>query len=150
MDEIDVRMLELLQQDGRMTLMELSKRLSLSRPSVSERLQRLKERGVIERFAAQVSPAKIGRGILVFMLISHLQVSCRKFEQVLAEDEDIAEAHRVTGEHSYVVKAAVADMEALERLVDRLIPYGRVNTSVVLSTAVSRRVLKPPVPGQER
>lgn len=55
MDEIDVSLLELLQKDGRITISELSKKLALSRPSISERMYRLQEKGIIEGFSARVS-----------------------------------------------------------------------------------------------
>ena len=61
MDKTDIQLLKILQQDGRITLSDLSKELSLSRPSVSERLTRLIEQGIIDKFAAKVLPSSVGR-----------------------------------------------------------------------------------------
>ncbi len=143
-DQIDVRILELLQEDGRITVSELSKALNLSRPSVAERLHRMEERNVIAGFTARVSPFGVGRDVLVIMEIGQLNVACHKFEDFIASDPDVIECHRVTGAVSYIMKAAVASMTQLEVLVDRLIPFGRVSASVILSSPVKFRPMLPP------
>jgi Lrp/AsnC family transcriptional regulator, leucine-responsive regulatory protein len=146
MDEIDVRLLKHLQENARITVSQLSQILNLSRPSVTERLRRLEEREIILGFTARVSPAGVGRNVLVIIEIGQLNVACHKFESFVAADPDILECHRVTGTFSYMMKAAVPSMAHLELLVDRLIPFGRVTTSVVLSTPVAFR---PIVPAQD-
>lgn len=143
MDEIDLQMLELLQQDGRMTVSVLSQKLALSRPSVSERLHRLQESGVIKGFTARVAPAAVGRTILLFIQISQLRVSPADFEQFIDRTPHVLECHRVTGTVSYFIKAAVASMGSLQAFVDQLIPFGSINTSIVLSTPVEHPIILP-------
>jgi Lrp/AsnC family leucine-responsive transcriptional regulator len=143
MDEIDGKLLELLQEDARITIIELSKKLNLSRPSVNERLRRLQENGVIQGFTARVSAEAIGKGTIVIIQIGNLKIECSRFEELIKEETDILECHRVTGTNSYFLKAAVATMKDLEALVDRLIPYGQLNTSVVLSSPILSRPLLP-------
>ncbi|MFC5467477.1 Lrp/AsnC family transcriptional regulator [Cohnella suwonensis] len=143
MDQLDIALLRALQEDGRMTVSELSKRLSLSRPSVSERLLRLQERGIILGFHARVSPAAIGRNIQLIIQISDLKIAPQDFEHRIADDADILECHRVTGLASHVLKAAVTGMDALTKLVERLMPYGTVNTSVILASPVNNRMVLP-------
>lgn len=126
-----------------MTVSELSKRLSLSRPSLSERLLRLQEREVITGFSAKVSPAAVGRGTLLMIQISDLKVSAQEFEQRITEDPDVLECHRVTGPIGYILKAAVEGMDGLRLMVDRLMVFGNVNTSVVLTSPVSDRHILP-------
>ncbi len=145
MDSIDTKILELLQSDGRISVSDLSKALNLSRPSVAERLRRLEDRHVIEGFTTRVSPAAVGRDVLVIIEIGQLTVACHTFEESIVQDPDVLECHRVTGSVSYIIKAAVASMAHLETLVDRLIPFGRLNTSVVLSSPVASRPVLPPL-----
>ncbi|HZG79757.1 MAG TPA: Lrp/AsnC family transcriptional regulator [Brevibacillus sp.] len=145
MDQTDIRLLELLQLEGRISISDLSKKLSLSRPSISERLNRLEEKEVIEGFSARVSPKAIGRDVLVFIQLSQLRIhSYSDFEKSIQENPDIIECHRLTGEVSYLLKAAVTGMEHLSQLIDSLLPYGNVNTSLVLSSPVSFRCITPP------
>ncbi|TRZ38039.1 Lrp/AsnC family transcriptional regulator [Niallia circulans] len=143
MDKVDVQLLKLLQEDGRITVSDLSKQLSLSRPSVSERLLRLQERGIILEFSARVSPAKLGRETLLFIQISELKEEPHAFEEFIKHEQDILECHRVTGPISYTIKAAVSGIDGMRQLVDRLIPFGTINTSVVLASPVPFRHLMP-------
>ncbi|MFB5195373.1 Lrp/AsnC family transcriptional regulator [Neobacillus sp. KR4-4] len=144
MDQLDIRLLELLQMDGRITLSELSKKLSLSRPSITERLKRLQDREIIEGFSARVSLEAIGRDVIVYIQVSELKLlSYTEFEKRIIDDPDIIECHRLTGSVSYLLKAAVTGMDHLSKLIDRLAPYGNVNTSIVLSSPVSFRCITP-------
>lgn len=148
MDHIDMQLLRLLQEDGRMTVSELSKQMALSRPSVTERLHRLQEKGIIEGFTAKVSPAAVGRGILLIIQISDLKVSPVEWESMIATEKDVIECHRVTGHIGYVIKAAVQGMDELRQLVDRLMNYSYVNTSIVLTSPVPHRAILPEVPAE--
>ncbi|MFD2611720.1 Lrp/AsnC family transcriptional regulator [Paenibacillus gansuensis] len=143
MDATDLQLLLLLQKDGRMTVSELSKQLRLSRPSVTERLHRLQERGIIEGFTATVSPDAVGRGTLLFIQISELKVTPLVFEKAAASLPVVLECHRVTGHIGYILKAAVAGMEELRILVERLMPYGTLQTSIVLASPVGARPVVP-------
>lgn len=143
MDGIDRKLLELLQKNSRMTISDLSAELSLSRPSITERVQRLQERGVIEEFTTRVSLAGVGREILLIIQVSALKVSIAEFEDMVKKQEEIIECHRVTGEVSYFIKAAVSNMNNMRVLIDQLIPYGQINTSTVLASPVSYRYIVP-------
>ncbi|WP_088104539.1 Lrp/AsnC family transcriptional regulator [Halalkalibacter urbisdiaboli] len=143
MDEIDKKLLMLLQQNARMTISDLSQAIALSRPSISERLLRLQEKGIIEEYTARISLPKVGREIMLIIQVSALKVSLQEFEQCVQNEEDIIECHRVTGEVSYFLKAAVADMTRMRELIDKLIPYGTINTSTVIGSPVSHRYILP-------
>ncbi|AEI44845.1 Lrp/AsnC family transcriptional regulator [Paenibacillus mucilaginosus] len=143
MDAIDIALLKWLQEDGRMTVSELSKKLSLSRPSISERLLRLQEKGVIEGFSAKVSPAAVGRSTVLMIQMSELKLSYHDFEQKMIADPDIIECHRVTGTVDYIMKAAVGGVDGLSLLVERLMLYGSPHTSVIIGSPVAGRPILP-------
>lgn len=142
-DEVDMHMLCILQKDGRITLSELSKRLNLSRPSVTERLNRLREHGVIEGIGARLSFSKVGRSISAFIQLSDVKVAYQTFEEFAEEQDKILECHRITGAISYMMKVAVKDMEELDQLVDQLVIYGTVNTSIILKSPVAHKTVTP-------
>lgn len=144
MDQIDIRLLEILQMDGRISISELSKKLSLSRPSITERLKRLQEKEIIEGFNARISPKAIGLDVIVYIQVSEIKIfSYLEFEKWIMREPDIIECHRLTGSVSYLLKAAVTGMDHLSKLIDRLTPYGSLNTSIVLSSPVSFRCITP-------
>lgn len=143
MDKLDIDLLKLLQENARITISELSKKIALSRPSITERILRLQEKGIIEEFTARVSLTAINRATILFIQLSSLKVSNNEFEQMIKEDGDVLECHRVTGNTSYFIKAAVKDMSNMKLLIDRLMPYGDINTTIVLESPVPYRHMVP-------
>ncbi|ABK85861.1 AsnC family transcriptional regulator [Bacillus thuringiensis] len=139
MDEIDKKITLLLQEDARMTITEMTEHLHLSRPSVTERLKRLQDAGIIEKYTARISLDIIGKSIQAFLRIENLKVPCKKFEEKIYEEQRILECHRVTGESSYYLKVAVHSMKELEELIDIVIPFGTVKTSMILSSPIPYR-----------
>lgn len=142
-DQLDVHLLTLLQQDGRSSISELSKKMALSRPSVAERLKRLQEKGIIEGFYARVPPAAVGRKLLVMIELSEIRAPLNEIERFLADEPDVIECHRATGHVHYYIKAALNGMDELTGLIERLVPYGNTRTSILLSTPIERRVILP-------
>ncbi|MBW8351264.1 Lrp/AsnC family transcriptional regulator [Bacillus sp. IITD106] len=143
MDQIDIDMIRLLQEDGRISISELSKKLALSRPSVSERLKRLQEKGIIEGFFALVPPAAVGKKLLVMIEFSELRVSLEEFERMIANEPDVIECHRATGHVHYYIKAALNGTDELTRLIENFIPFGSTRTSILLGSPIDRRVILP-------
>jgi Lrp/AsnC family leucine-responsive transcriptional regulator len=143
LDKLDIDLLKILQENARITISELSKKIALSRPSITERIIRLQEKGIIEEFTARVSLEAINRATILFIQLSSLKVSNIEFELMIKEDHDVLECHRVTGNTSYFIKAAVKDMSSMKLLIDRLMPYGDINTTIVLESPVPYRHLIP-------
>ncbi|MBE7098699.1 Lrp/AsnC family transcriptional regulator [Bacillus cereus] len=139
MDEIDKKITLLLQEDARMTITEMTEHLHLSRPSVTERLKRLQDTGILEKYTARISLDAVGKSIQVFLRIENLKIPCKKFEEKIYTEYRILECHRVTGESSYYLRVAVHSMKELEELIDIVIPFGTVKTSMILSSPIPYR-----------
>ncbi|EMA6342894.1 Lrp/AsnC family transcriptional regulator [Bacillus cytotoxicus] len=139
MDEIDKKIILLLQEDARMTVTEMTEHLHLSRPSITERLKRLHDAGIIEKYTARISPEAVGKPIQAFLRIESLKIPCKHFEKIIYEEHQILECHRVTGESCYYLKVAVCSMKELEALIDIVIPFGTVKTSMILSSPIPYR-----------
>jgi Lrp/AsnC family leucine-responsive transcriptional regulator len=136
-DQIDWKLIEALQTDGRASFAELGRQVSLSPPAVAERVRRLELAGVITGYRATVDPARLGLDMQAWIRIV---VSGPEYELVgsrLKEVPEVVECHRVTGTDSYVVKAVVRSVAHLEDLTGRIMPHaGSTITSIVLSTPV--------------
>ncbi|WP_313237937.1 Lrp/AsnC family transcriptional regulator [Sporosarcina ureae] len=143
MNKTDITLLKLLQENSRVTISDLSKQLSLSRPSVSERLLRLQEKGIIEEFTARVSLQALGLDTLLFIQVSELKKRPNEFEEQIKEENSILECHRVTGTTNYILKAATSSMAKMSELIDRLIPFGTLTTSIVLSSPIPYKIILP-------
>lgn len=145
-DEIDVKILELLQARGRMKRNRIADEVGLSVPSVSERMRKLEERGVITGFHAVVNPKRLGVDITAFIRVtvdgsSHYGA----FVEAAAALDEVLEVHSVTGEGSHILKVRTRNTTTLERLLSQIQSLPAVHgtsTSIVLSTFKETRQLQ--------
>jgi Lrp/AsnC family leucine-responsive transcriptional regulator len=145
-DLIDARLLTALTSDGRMPLAELARQVGLSPPSVAERVRRLEEAGVIEGYTIRLNPKALGLPLTAWLRIRPMPGQLRTVAELLQQQPAIVECDRITGEDCFIARAHLPSVEALERLIDAIIPYAMTNTSIVQSSPVTRRM--PPLPGR--
>jgi Lrp/AsnC family leucine-responsive transcriptional regulator len=145
LDRIDLRLLELLQADGRRPYAELGAMVGISGPSAHERVKKLEARGVIQGYSAQVAPDALGYGILAFTWLTQAPgTGAHNLKADLAAIAEIEECHYIAGEADYLLKIRVRDTLDLERVIHRLQVNPDVfstETVVVLSSAFERRPL---------
>jgi Lrp/AsnC family transcriptional regulator, leucine-responsive regulatory protein len=145
LDDLDWRILEGLQENARITFSELGRRVSLTPPAVAERVRRMEDSGVITGYRVELDHARVGLPILAFVRLRAAgDIKCLELGERTKDIPEILECHRVTGEDSYIVKAAVRSVEHLERLVDALMPYAETVTSLVFSSPVTGRTIQAP------
>ncbi|MEM9945987.1 MAG: Lrp/AsnC family transcriptional regulator [Cyanobacteria bacterium P01_D01_bin.36] len=147
LDAVDVQLLRILHTDARTSIAELARALSMSAPSVSERLRRLKESGVIQSFTVEVDPSLLGYELAFYIRVSPLPGQLSKVVSVITEIQEIVECDRITGDDCFIAKAYVRSTNELEDVINRLIPYAKTNTSLVQSSPVNRRL--PPFPEEK-
>ena len=143
LDSVDARILSALAGDARMSVAELARSVSLSAPSVAERVRRLEESGVIEGYAASIDPRALGLTVAAWLRVRPVPGELNTVANILRTMPEIVECDRVTGEDCFVARAHVRSIEDLERLIDRIIPHAMTTTSVIQSTLVKRR--QPPI-----
>lgn len=139
MDAIDRVILSVLQEDCRTTVLQISKKVKLSSPSVCERLKKLHNRGFIKKYVAILDERKLGKHTTAFI---HVSIKYPKyfpgFISKIRELPEILECHRITGNHACLLKARVEDTEALDRLLTEKIGeiegVTNATTEMVLST----------------
>ncbi|AUN12902.1 AsnC/Lrp family transcriptional regulator [[Clostridium] sordellii] len=139
MDITDCRIIELLQEDGRISMKDLGKIVGLTSPAVSERVKRLEESGVIQGYKAIVNPDKLGRVIKSFINISLPSENYNNFIEYAKGDNRIVECHHITGDDCLLLKVIVKDMYELEQVIDHIKQVGRTKTSVILSTIIESK-----------
>lgn len=144
-DSIDERILAELQANGRLTMKSLAERVGLSSPAMIERVRRLEDRGVIAGYRAIVAPEALGRPVAASIAATVQRGMNDGFLEVVKSDPGVVECHRVTGGATHLLRVQVADMAALEELVDVLSDAGATcETSIVLSSPVPWREVTPP------
>lgn len=140
LDSIDIELLRILHRDARASIADLARALSMSAPSISERLRRLRESGVIQGFTIEVDPTLLGYELAFYIRISPLPGQLSKAVSVIHQIDEIVECDRITGDDCFIAKAYVRDAQEIEAVIDRLIPYAKTNTSLVQSSPVHRRL----------
>jgi Lrp/AsnC family transcriptional regulator, leucine-responsive regulatory protein len=139
LDAVNLRLLEELQADGRLTVAELGRRVSMSPPAVAERVQRLERAGVITGYHAEIDPAAVGYSIAAVVRIRPAPGQLVKIPEIARATPEVSECHRITGEDCYLLKVHLRSIGELEELLDRFTPYGQTTTSIVHSSPVARR-----------
>jgi Lrp/AsnC family leucine-responsive transcriptional regulator len=118
LDAIDIRILNLLQEDGRLSVRELAKKAGLSPTPVHERLKKLESSGIIDHYAAVINTGKIGQMIVFFVNIVLKEHSTRlggEFIREITAFPEVVEFHVIGGEHDFMIKVIVPDMAAYRR-----------------------------------
>ncbi|GGE18960.1 AsnC family transcriptional regulator [Aureimonas endophytica] len=138
LDDKDVAILEILQEDGRIALSELGRRIGLSQPAMSERVRRLEDCGIIAGYGARIDREALGLGMTAIIRLKtaheHIRACLKQFEDL----PFIREVDRVTGEDCFVLKAIVPKPADLAKIVDAIGRFGPVTTSVVLKSEPAR------------
>lgn len=152
MDAVDRQLIQALRENGRASYAELGRLVGLSGPSVTDRINRLEQAGVITGYRATVDPTSLGLGVtaLVGLQLSdaadHEDVAGR-----LRDLDEIEDCWFIAGDDSYMLKVRVGDVDGLERTIRRLsgtAGVARTRTTVVLSTKWENRVGGLPGPVQ--
>jgi len=120
LDVIDIRILNELQNDSAHSNVELAKRVHLSPSPCLMRVKALKDKGVIRNYVALADPKLLGLGLNVFISISLKEQSKKAlgdFEQRISEHDEVMECYLMTGDSDYLIRVAVADMDALEKFI---------------------------------
>ena len=137
-DAIDAQILHLLQTDGRVKRTDIAEAVGLSIPSVSDRMRKLTERGVLNGTHATLAAKRIGWDVTAFVFVQSTGSDhYPEFIETVTAMDEVQELHSVTGDGSHVLKVRVRNTTGLERLLARLqaVPGVRgTRTSLVLST----------------
>jgi Lrp/AsnC family transcriptional regulator, leucine-responsive regulatory protein len=141
LDAVNRRLLSELQDDARLTLAELGRRIGLSPPAVAERLQRLEGEGVITGYRAMVDPRAAGLSLSAVLRIRPAPRELAKVADLARRTPEVAECNRITGEDCYLMKLHVRDVEHLEEVIDGFAVYGQTTTSIMQSSPVPLRGL---------
>ena len=120
LDSVDIKILELLQKNARLTIKEIAGQLNLSTTPIFDRMKRLEKEKVIDRYVALVNPAKIGKPLIAFVHISlkeHARPEVEKFVEQVIQFKEVLECYHVTGDADFVLKVALSNIEAYNQFV---------------------------------
>ena len=141
-DNFDQKILQLLQQDARISHAEVGRQIHLSQPAVSERIKRLEATGVIRGYRADINPKALGYQITAMIRISTQQG--RPYSEFVARCPEVIDCYTVTGEDGAVMRVLATDVEHLQRVINELNAFGSTSTAIVLTTHVVGKPISAP------
>ena len=140
LDPTDIAIVEAMQENGRIGISELGRRVGLSQPATSERVKRLEERGIIAGYTAVIDPAALGLGMMAIIRVRTTHEHIRPCLKQFAEMPEITEVHRLTGEDCFILKVVVPSPAHLETIVDAVARHGAVTTALVLRSETPKPI----------
>lgn len=142
LDSMDAAILRELCADARIPRAELSRRVGLSAPSVADRIRRLEDVGIISGYGARIDPARLGYGLTILIRARPLPGEMANMIEAIQDTPQIVTCDRVSGEDCFVARAHVRDVAEMEAVIDRIVPFGATNSSIVQSSPVGERLVK--------
>jgi DNA-binding Lrp family transcriptional regulator len=141
-DDIDVRILSLLQDNGRMTNVELAERVGLTAPPCLRRVRALEQQGAISGYHAALDPAALGYNLTVFAMVSlksQAESDLRAFEQLVADIPEVRECHMLNGEIDFILKIVAPDLQSFQQILTTKLTTApnveHVKTSLTIRTS---------------
>ena len=141
-DDIDIRILALLQDNGRMTNVDLAARVGLTAPPCLRRVRSLEQAGVIRGYHARLDPAALGYGITVFAMVSlksQAESDLQAFQQLVAEIPEVRECHMLNGEIDFILKIVAPDLQSFQQILTTKLTTApnveHVKTSLTIRTS---------------
>ncbi len=141
LDQLDLRILELLQADARISNAAIARKVGLAPSATLERIRKLERRGLIQGYAARLDAAALGLGLLAFVFVrSNESVGSPQTARRLAALPEVQEIHHIAGEDCFLVKVRAANTQALGELLSSR--FGRIPSITSTRTTIVLRTLK--------
>ena len=152
LDTLDRRIMAALQEDGRLSNVDLAQQVHLSPSPCLARVKRLENTGVISRYVALLNPAAIGLGVSVFIQVrleKQVERSLESFERAISERSEVMECYLMTGQSDYMLRVVVPDVPALEHFIvdflSRVPGVGNIQSSFALKQVKYKTALPLPL-----
>lgn len=141
LDNIDRKIIEMLQKNARTPVKEIAKEVFLSSPAVSARIEHLEKNGLITGYHAQINPVFLGYHIKAFINLEVEPNQKKDFYPFIQSIPNVIECNCVTGDYSMLIEVAFRSTMELDHFINELQQFGRTKTQIVFSTSVEHRYL---------
>ncbi|GAA2758233.1 Lrp/AsnC family transcriptional regulator [Actinopolymorpha rutila] len=149
LDAVNLRLLAELLDNPRLSMSELARRVGMSSPAITERVQRLEEAGVIAGYRVDLDPAALGMPVTALVRIRPGPGQLPRIAATARDTPQVVECHRITGEDCFFLKVHAPSIAELEEVLDGFLLFGQTTTSIVVSTPVPPRSLPLPDPATD-
>lgn len=138
-DEIDLKILKLLQHEARMPIARISKQIAMSQPSVKERIVKLEERGVITGYSTDLNLRELQRGTTSFILMK--TELCSELVEFCTQSKQVTGLFRISGEYNYLIHVQTGSVDEVADFQDALARFGPSKSHISLKNILDHRIL---------
>lgn len=142
-DSLNWKILKCLQENSRMSNVEIGKRVGISSPAVSERIKKMEDAEIIENYTTLVSPFAVGYQLKALITLRAFMGMLKPFLEKVKTYDEVINCYRITGNENIVMEVVLKNQKHLETFIDQLISYGETKTQIVLSHVVKHSEVRP-------
>ena len=139
LDAVDQKIIELLQENARISIKDIAAQVFLSSPAVTSRIERLEKNGKINGYHAEVNPEAKGYNVKAFINLDLNPIQKKDFYPFVESVPNVVECNCVTGDYAMLLEVQFANTGELDKFIDKLQEFGKTRTQIVFSTAVPHR-----------
>ncbi|MEX0996516.1 MAG: Lrp/AsnC family transcriptional regulator [Flavobacteriaceae bacterium] len=143
-DETNWKILKHLQENARISMSDLSKKVGLSAPAVVERIKKMEDLGIIRGYYTQLSYIKTGHQLKAIITLKVFMGRLKPFLEKVTDFKEVINCFRITGNENIIMEVVLMNQKHLETFIDQLISYGETKTHIVLSNKVENAPILPP------
>ena len=138
-DEIDYKILKILQDDAKISAKEIAKKLYLSAPTVKSRIDSMTERGIIKGYYVEIDNSIFENVIRCFVEIEVSPSKKDELYKILFDSPNVIECERVTGEYSLIATVVFKNTVEMDLFINKIQYYGKTRTQIIFSTIINHR-----------
>ena len=142
-DRLNWKILKCLQENSRMSNVEIGRRVGISSPAVSERIKKMEDAEIIQGYTTFISPFEAGYQLKALITMRAFMGMLKPFLEKVKSYDEVVNCYRITGNENFVMEVVLKDQKHLETFIDKLIIYGETKTQIVLSHVVKYSEIKP-------
>lgn len=142
-DSLNWKILKCLQENSRMSNVEIGRRVGMSSPAVSERIKKMEDAEIIQGYTTFISPFKAGYQLKALITMRAFMGMLKPFLEKVKTYDEVVNCYRITGDENFVIEVVLKNQKHLETFIDQLISYGETKTQIVLSHVVRYSEIKP-------
>lgn len=142
LDKLHWSILSALQQNARVSLAGIGRKIGLTPPAVADRVKRLEDLGVIEGYWTSISHTRVGYQLKAIITLRAFMGKLKPFLEHVKSLEEVINCYRITGNENIIMEVVLRDQFHLEKFIDQLIQYGETRTHIILSEVISNAPIR--------
>lgn len=136
-DALNWKILECLQENARISFVNIGRKIGLTPPAVAERVKKMEDLEILQGYHAKVSHAKTGHQLKAIITLRAFMGKLKPFLNMVTTLDEVINCYRITGNENIVMEVVFKDQFHLEKFIDKLIQYGEARTHIILSNVIT-------------